>query len=85
MKKYLLKTALWVLNRYGFKYVVIPESIYAIKDDVNIIVEKVRNTPGLRSNEYRHSHAYATLKKKLPTAKSRDIGLCIELVIYGLI
>ena len=52
---------------------------------VKIEVEKTRKMEGLLSNEYRHAHTYATLRKKLPDAKSRDIGLCVELVVYGLL
>lgn len=85
MKKYILRLSFWAIKRYGINTLITPEGVLKIRDDVKIVVDMVNNMQGLLSNEYRHAHAYATLKKRLPNAKSRDIGLCIEMVIYGLI
>ena len=85
MRKVLLKIAYWIIDKYNIPIITIPDSIMNISPLVKIQVECTRQMNGLLSNEYRHAHTYATLRKKLPNEASRDIGLCIELVVYGLL
>jgi hypothetical protein len=85
MKKFLLKIAYFIMTKYKEPIIRIPDSIILISSLIKTEVTETSAMQGLYSNEYRHSHTYAALKKNLPDVKSRDIGLGIELVLYGLL
>ena len=93
MKQIILRVYDKIANRYReiviwlvyIKVAIFPNSIISIAPIVRSVVEDTNKMEGLLSNEYRHAHTYATLRKRLPNVPSRDIGLCIELVIYGIL
>jgi hypothetical protein len=85
MRNYLIRFAFWILGKFQVPVIKVPEGVLAITPAIREVVSKTSGMEGLLSNEYRHSHSYATLRKRIPEAESRDIGLGIELVIYGLI
>jgi hypothetical protein len=89
MKEYIkglfLRFAKYIFNKQDVKYVILSQSIIQLVPVVKEVVENTSNMEGLLSNEYRHSHTYATLIKRIPEAKGREVGLCIEMVINGLL
>lgn len=84
MKQRIVNICLWILRKCGLTVLVVPADILAIIPQVREVVEATAAMPGLLSNEYRHAHTYATLRKRLPDVPSRTIGLAIEAVIYGI-
>ena len=83
MKQLIIKVCLWVLKRLNVTLYPLPAGVVAILPEVNEEVEKTAAMQGLLSNEYRHSHTYATLKKRLPDSDGKNIGLAIEVVLNG--
>lgn len=75
--------AYWILAKNNVKGMIFQDNILSIVSLVKEEVQRTSEMEGLLSNEFRHAHTYATLKKKLPHSNSRDIGLCIELVVNG--
>lgn len=83
MKQRIITLCLWILRKLGMSVMVMHPEIMAILPVVREVVEATGAMPGLLSNEYRHAHTYATLKKRLPDVPSKLIGLAIEVVVNG--
>jgi len=62
----------------------IPKEVITILPEVAAVVNATDGIDGVLSNEYKHAHAYATIKKQYPDIKSKHIGLAIEMVINGI-
>lgn len=83
MKQWIIEKCLWLLERWGVPIYQLPPEVIEILPVAQEEVDKTAALQGLLSNEYRHAHTYATLKKRLPDVAGKHVGLAIEVVLNG--
>ena len=81
MKRYLVRLAIWLLEKCGYKVVYLSPGMQELVEKAFPVVQATELIPGVISGEYRFSVALGKLWKHNPQFTKRECGLAIELAI----
>ena len=79
MEKLLLKLAYKILEYYGVKYFLVPNSV--VNATVRMLIDQVESKFGKESGEFKRHQVFRAAKNALPGVKDREIALAIEMEI----